>query len=185
MWSASWRERTMLGEIAGAFAIVVTRAAASLFSAHHARKAMTTILYERSGVPGTVVSDGRPLPPGFLSAYPGYRSTMLLDRLRATEYSYLDASGHVYLDYTGAGLPAQAQLSAHAERIRGGCFGNPHSESPASAAGIATVTLPDRPAGLPVMCRAGGAAPEEHVRASGGERPGRDDLCGGYRAGSW
>jgi len=95
---------------------------------------MTTILYERSGVPGSVESDGRPLPPGFLSAYPGYRSTMLLDRLRATEYSYLDASGHVYLDYTGAGLPAQAQLSAHAERIRGGCFGNPHSESPASAA---------------------------------------------------
>ena len=59
---------------------------------------------------------------------------MLLDRLRATEYSYLDAGGHTYLDYTGAGLPAQAQMAAHAERIRGGCFGNPHSDSPASAA---------------------------------------------------
>ena len=73
-------------------------------------------------------------PPGFLSAYPGYRSTALLDRLRASEYSYLDAGGHVYLDYTGAGLPAQAQLAAHAERVRGRCFGNPHSENPASAA---------------------------------------------------
>src|SRR5712692_310026 len=71
---------------------------------------------------------------GFLSAYPGYRSTALLDRLRATEYSYLDAGGHVYLDYTGAGLPAQAQLSAHAGRMRGRCFGNPHSENPTSAA---------------------------------------------------
>ena len=69
-----------------------------------------------------------------MSAYPGYRSTALLDRLRATEYSYLDAGGHVYLDYTGAGLPAQAQLAAHAERIGGRCFGNPHSAHPASAA---------------------------------------------------
>jgi hypothetical protein len=42
----------------------------------------------------------------------------VLDRLRATEYSYLAAAGgHVYLDYTGAGLPAQAQLAAHGERI--------------------------------------------------------------------
>jgi len=74
------------------------------------------------------------VPAGFLSAYPGYRSTALIDRLRATEYSYLDAGGHVYLDYTGAGLPAQAQLTAHAKRIRGQCFGNPHSENPTSAA---------------------------------------------------
>ena len=73
-------------------------------------------------------------PAGFLSAYPGYRSTALLDRLRATEYSYLDTGRHVYLDYAGAGLPAQAQLDAHAERMRGRCFGNPHSENPASAA---------------------------------------------------
>jgi len=51
-----------------------------------------------------------------------------------TEYSYLDASGHVYLDYGGAGLPAQAQVTAHAERIGGRCFGNPHSQNPASAA---------------------------------------------------
>jgi selenocysteine lyase/cysteine desulfurase len=65
---------------------------------------------------------------------PGYRSTALLDRLRATEYSYLDAGGHTYLDYTGAGLPAQAQLNAHTERLRGRCFGNPHSENPTSSA---------------------------------------------------
>ena len=58
----------------------------------------------------------------------------MLDLLRATEYSYLDEGGHIYLDYAGAGLPARAQLAAHAERIQGGCFGNPHSENPASAA---------------------------------------------------
>ena len=95
---------------------------------------MTTTLNERSGPPGSVENDRRPEPPGFLSAYPGYRNTALLDRLRATEYSYLDAGGHVYLDYTGASLPAQAQLTAHAGRMRGRCFGNPHSENPASAA---------------------------------------------------
>ena len=95
---------------------------------------MTTILSERPGVPGRVASDRGAEPAGFLAAYPGYRSTALLDRLRATEYSYLDAGSHVYLDYAGAGLPAQAQISAHAERVRGGCFGNPHSENPASAA---------------------------------------------------
>ncbi len=89
--------------------------------------AMTSALHEPSGLPGSGET-------GFLSAYPGYRGTALLDRLRATDYSYLDAGGHVYLDYTGAGLPAQAQLSAHLERMRGGCFGNPHSMSPTSTA---------------------------------------------------
>jgi selenocysteine lyase/cysteine desulfurase len=80
-------------------------------------------------------------PHGFLAAYPGYRDTELLDRLRATEYAYLDAGGHTYLDYTGAGLPAQAQLRAHVERMGGGCFGNPHSVSPAS---VASTELIDR-----------------------------------------
>jgi selenocysteine lyase/cysteine desulfurase len=94
---------------------------------------MTRTLYEQSGLSGGADHERRAEPPGFLSAYPDYQSTTLLDRLRATEYSYLDAGGHVYLDYTGAGLPAQAQLAAHAERVRGGCFGNPHSDNPASA----------------------------------------------------
>jgi selenocysteine lyase/cysteine desulfurase len=59
-----------------------------------------------------------------------------LDELRTAEdgYGYLDEGGHVYLDHTGAGLPARAQLRAHAERIAAGCFGNPHSVSPASEA---------------------------------------------------
>ena len=95
---------------------------------------MTRTLEKRSGQPGSAGNGRLPEPAGFLSAYPGYRGTALLDRLRATEYSYLDAAGHVYLDYAGAGLPAQAQLAAHAERLRGGVFGNPHSENPASAA---------------------------------------------------
>ncbi|GAA2007684.1 aminotransferase class V-fold PLP-dependent enzyme [Catenulispora subtropica] len=55
-------------------------------------------------------------------------------KLRATEFAYLDEQGQVYLDHTGAGLPARRQLDAHAERIRAACFGNPHSENPTSLA---------------------------------------------------
>jgi hypothetical protein len=63
----------------------------------------------------------------FLAAYPEYAAASRLDELRATEYSYLDAGGHVYLDYTGSGLAADAQLRAYVQRLRGGCFGNPGS----------------------------------------------------------
>lgn len=57
-----------------------------------------------------------------------------LDALRATEYGYLDDGGHVYLDYTGAGLASRTQLRAHAARLDGGCYGNPHSDNPTSSA---------------------------------------------------
>ncbi|HVQ90756.1 MAG TPA: aminotransferase class V-fold PLP-dependent enzyme [Mycobacteriales bacterium] len=70
----------------------------------------------------------------FEAAYPGYRSTSRIDELRASEYGYLDERGETYLDYAGAGLPARAQLRAHAGRIAAGYFGNPHSDSPASTA---------------------------------------------------
>ncbi len=79
-------------------------------------------------------ADGMPGLASFRAAYPGYDDTMALDALRVSEYWYLDAEGQIYLDYTGAGLPAQAQLSAHAARLHGRCFGNPHSENPTSAA---------------------------------------------------
>jgi hypothetical protein len=70
----------------------------------------------------------------FATAYPGYLRTARLDRLRASEYGYLDDRGQVYLDYTGAGLPAGARLAEHTARIAANCFGNPHSENPASVA---------------------------------------------------
>ncbi|HEY1917801.1 MAG TPA: aminotransferase class V-fold PLP-dependent enzyme [Streptosporangiaceae bacterium] len=95
---------------------------------------MAVSLDELSCLPFNAERDLPPVRSGFLSAYPGYRSTALLDQLRAAEYSYLDEGGQVYLDYAGAGLPAQAQLAAHTERIRGRCFGNPHSANPASVA---------------------------------------------------
>jgi selenocysteine lyase/cysteine desulfurase len=56
------------------------------------------------------------------------------ESLRRTEYDYLDAAGHVYLDYTGSGLASRSQLKAHHDRLSDGLFGNPHSENPPSVA---------------------------------------------------
>jgi selenocysteine lyase/cysteine desulfurase len=70
----------------------------------------------------------------FDAAYPEYAATSRLDDLRGTEYGYLGDGGHVYLDYTGAGLPSRSQLRAHARRIRAGAYGNPHSANPTSSA---------------------------------------------------
>jgi selenocysteine lyase/cysteine desulfurase len=72
----------------------------------------------------------KPSPPIPRSTTP----TSPLGELRATEFARLDASGQVYLDYTGAGLYAESQLAEHLALLRGGVFGNPHSLSPTSAA---------------------------------------------------
>jgi selenocysteine lyase/cysteine desulfurase len=76
---------------------------------------------------------------GFYAGYPEYAATGKLDQLRATEYSYLDETGNVYLDYTGAGLAAKSQVGAYAARLGRGCYGNPHSDNPTSAASTALV----------------------------------------------
>ena len=65
----------------------------------------------------------------FERRYPFYAGTAVLDGLRARDYARLDASGHVYLDYTGGGLYAESQLDRHRELLAGAVFGNPHSEN--------------------------------------------------------
>jgi selenocysteine lyase/cysteine desulfurase len=75
----------------------------------------------------------------FQEAHPEYAATGRLDELRAVEYQYLDEAGHVYLDYTGAGLAARSQLRAHTSRLRYGVYGNPHSENPTSSASTALI----------------------------------------------
>lgn len=67
----------------------------------------------------------------FLVSHPNFLS---VDSLRASEYARIDQFKHVYLDYTGGGLYAQAQLDAHMEQLRSGVFGNPHSVNPTSLA---------------------------------------------------
>jgi molybdenum cofactor sulfurtransferase len=70
----------------------------------------------------------------FRRAHPHYDDTFVLDELRSSDFARLDAGGHVYLDYTGAGLYADSQLREHLELLQQNVFGNPHSLNPTSAA---------------------------------------------------
>ncbi len=69
-----------------------------------------------------------------LERFPAYAGTRVLDDLRRTEYARLDALDHAYLDYTGSGMYADAQVRAHAELITSLVLGNPHSVSLSSSA---------------------------------------------------
>ncbi len=69
----------------------------------------------------------------FMAAWPAYESTRELDVLRTAEYSRLDRLGHIYLDYTGAGLNASCQVREHLSLLESHVFGNPHSQNPTSA----------------------------------------------------
>jgi len=68
----------------------------------------------------------------FIRAYPDYEQTTAIDKLREADYSILDQSNTVYLDYTGGGLYADSQLAAHHNLLRRNIFGNPHSYNPTS-----------------------------------------------------
>jgi selenocysteine lyase/cysteine desulfurase len=70
----------------------------------------------------------------FLKSHPTYPTTHIIDELRAGEYARLDLGGHVYLDYTGAGLYAESQLRRHNKLLTEHVFGNPHSSNPTSHA---------------------------------------------------
>ena len=76
---------------------------------------------------------------GFSRAFPSYARTATLDVMRAVEYARLDHSGQAYLDYTGAGQYADAQIRAHLQVLRGSVLGNPHSGSAASLAATSWV----------------------------------------------
>jgi molybdenum cofactor sulfurtransferase len=70
----------------------------------------------------------------FIQKYPEYESTASIDELRATDYSRIDRTGQVYLDYTGGGLYADSQVMKHQKLLLEGVFGNPHSTNPTSLA---------------------------------------------------
>jgi selenocysteine lyase/cysteine desulfurase len=70
----------------------------------------------------------------FLHRYPEFDPSGAFAVLRHEEYGRLDAEQEVYLDYTGGGLHAASQITAHAELLRSQVFGNPHSNNPTSLA---------------------------------------------------
>jgi selenocysteine lyase/cysteine desulfurase len=75
----------------------------------------------------------------FLRRFPEFDPDGSFAALRRDEYGRLDDCGQVYLDYTGGGVYAASQISAHAALLRGRVLGNPHSNSPSSAAATALV----------------------------------------------
>jgi selenocysteine lyase/cysteine desulfurase len=93
----------------------------------------------------------------FLAGHPDFARTAHIDELRATEYARLDAGGHVYLDYTGAGLYAASQVEEHRRLLEHDVFGNPHSINPTSNASTALVER-----ARAAVLQAFGASPEEY-----------------------
>lgn len=75
----------------------------------------------------------------FVEAHPSWKNTGVIDALRRTEYPRLAASGEAYLDYTGASLHADSQVTRHAEILRSKLLGNPHSVNRASRDATALV----------------------------------------------
>src|SRR4051794_7186895 len=57
-----------------------------------------------------------------------------LSTLRSREFSRLEATGSVYLDYTGAALYPESLVVNDVERLRTQVLGNPHSDSAPSQA---------------------------------------------------
>ena len=93
------------------------------------------LIYPGSPLPLAYALDDQPHAfADFLARYPDFASTQILDHLRATAYARLDREDQVYLDYTGGGLYADSQITAHMDLLRRGVFGNPHSHNPTSSA---------------------------------------------------
>ena len=101
----------------------------------------TALMPAHDPTPAAVMAAHDPTPAGRLAGnttmgaaladfegrYPAYAGTAVLDGMRARDYTRLDATGHVYLDYTGGGLYAESQLARHRDLLAGAVFGNPHS----------------------------------------------------------
>jgi selenocysteine lyase/cysteine desulfurase len=64
---------------------------------------------------------------------------VLIAGLRAREFSRLDRTGHVYLDYTGSALYPASLVRRHARLMTDRVLGNPHSESGPSRASTASI----------------------------------------------
>lgn len=54
------------------------------------------------------------------------------NNLRENEYSRLDQTGHVYLDYTGGNIHPKSLVEKHVAYLQKEVYGNPHSINPSS-----------------------------------------------------
>lgn len=68
-----------------------------------------------------------------LTTYPEFATTKMLDELRSSDFSRIDQTGTVYLDFTGGNLYSERQVRKHADYLLRDVYGNPHSQNPTSA----------------------------------------------------
>ncbi len=70
----------------------------------------------------------------FLKKYPTFEETRHIDQIRREDYSRIDRTHQIYLDFTGAGLYGESQVRNHQQLLLENTFGNPHSTNPTSIA---------------------------------------------------
>ncbi|HEY3382226.1 MAG TPA: aminotransferase class V-fold PLP-dependent enzyme [Vicinamibacterales bacterium] len=78
------------------------------------------------------MSTGGEVREDFVRAWPEFGANGPVEALRRRDFGRLDANGHVYLDYTGAGLYAASQVDRHMNLLLADVMGNPHSANPTS-----------------------------------------------------
>jgi molybdenum cofactor sulfurtransferase len=54
------------------------------------------------------------------------------EQMRKSEFSRIDAAGHIYLDFTGGNLYPQSLVLNHQAMLLNQVLGNPHSSNPTS-----------------------------------------------------
>ena len=65
----------------------------------------------------------------FLKAYPEYRLTWIIDKLRQTDFARLDRTGETYVDYMGGAMYPESLIRAHTKFLNQNVLGNTHSVS--------------------------------------------------------
>ncbi|KAF7373723.1 Molybdenum cofactor sulfurase [Mycena sanguinolenta] len=63
----------------------------------------------------------------FLSSFPEYRLTWILDSLRRSDYGRLETTGETYVDYMGGSIYPESLIRAHTEFLNRSVLGNTHS----------------------------------------------------------
>ncbi|KIY69819.1 PLP-dependent transferase [Cylindrobasidium torrendii FP15055 ss-10] len=80
-----------------------------------------------------VPSDATSAYIAFMQEYPEYQMTWLLDSLRETDYTRLEATHEVYADYMGGALYPESLVKLHSEFLNTSVLGNTHSINNSSA----------------------------------------------------
>jgi molybdenum cofactor sulfurtransferase len=65
----------------------------------------------------------------FLTAYPEYQLTWILDTFRRTDFARLDRTGETYVDYMGGSIYPESLVRVHTEFLTRSVLGNTHSVS--------------------------------------------------------